>query len=90
MDNKFTHFTHDPNDKYSLSSNSIYSLFEDKDGNLWVGTFYTALNMIDPYQEKFEHYYHIPNLPNSLSSNTVSAVLEDVYGNLWIGTETEG
>ena len=34
----FTHFQHDPNDPRSLSHNSIFSIFEDRSGVLWIGT----------------------------------------------------
>ena len=36
--NRFTVFTNNPNDKYSLSNNRVYSVKEDKSGRLWIGT----------------------------------------------------
>ena len=35
---KIRNFFHDPKDKKSLSNNTIMSLLEDKNGNIWVGT----------------------------------------------------
>ena len=35
---KFTIFRHDPDNPNSLSHNAARSLFEDKSGNLWIGT----------------------------------------------------
>ena len=34
----FTRYLHDPNDQRSLTSNKITAIFEDKQGNFWIGT----------------------------------------------------
>src|SRR5215216_2255820 len=34
----FTIYRHDPADSGTLQANEILSLFEDKSGNLWIGT----------------------------------------------------
>ena len=35
---RFTHFKNNPLDKQSLSNNTAYSVFQDKNKTLWVGT----------------------------------------------------
>ena len=39
-------FVHDPNNRYSLSSNDIYSIYADSRKNIWVGSYRGGLNLI--------------------------------------------
>ena len=36
--NTFTHYPHNENDKSSLVSNTINTLYADRAGNIWIGT----------------------------------------------------
>ena len=40
-------FVHNPQDKYSISANDVFSMTKDKDGNLWIGTYSGGLNMVN-------------------------------------------
>lgn len=81
----FHHYKYADND-FSLSNNSVYSLYEDQNGSVWIGTFGNGINMYNRLSEKFIHHKHYPNNPNSINDNSVNTIFED--GNyLWIGTE---
>jgi PAS domain S-box-containing protein len=82
----FVHFSNDPNRKTSLSNNSIYSFFQDKQGNIWIGTFGNGLNIINPTADRFIHFESEPGSKNSLNNNQVNVLLEE-SNYLWIGTE---
>jgi ligand-binding sensor domain-containing protein len=84
-----TTFKHDPSDPESISDNKVYSVFRDRSGNLWVGTF-NGLDRFDEKNGKFIHYKNDPNNPNSLSDNWVWPIFEDSKGFLWIGTVRGG
>ena len=84
---KFTIIRNDPDDPNSLSYNNITSIFEDRSGILWIGTFYGGLNRYDPQTKRFFRYQHDPNHSNSLSNNNINVILQDKSGNLWIGTD---
>jgi signal transduction histidine kinase/ligand-binding sensor domain-containing protein/DNA-binding response OmpR family regulator len=86
----FKHFQKDVKNPFSISSNSIKSIFEDNAGTLWVGTEFEGLNRYDSKNEKFKSWQFIPNESNSLSHNHVSCLLEDRKGNLWVGTNGGG
>lgn len=75
----------DPQNKNSLSNNSIWSLYEDTLGILWVGT-YNGLNKFDLKNEKITRYMHSPDDLTSLSHKFVRSIHEDHNGALWIGT----
>lgn len=79
--NKFAHYYFDKNNPRGLSDNSIWSLYKDNEGRLWIGTFSFGLCVIDPYQNKFSAI----KLP--FENAVVNAVLKDQKKRLWIGTE---
>jgi signal transduction histidine kinase/ligand-binding sensor domain-containing protein/DNA-binding response OmpR family regulator len=78
----FIHYTYDPNDPTSISANSIYSIYEDNSGELWIGTVGGGLNKFNRQKEQFKRYREIDGLPN----NVIYGILEDDYGNLWVST----
>ena len=86
---KITIFKHNTSDPSSLSDDKVYSVFRDRSGNLWVGTF-SGLDKLDERTGKFFHYRSNPNDPNSLPDNWVWPIFEDTRGNLWIGTVRGG
>jgi ligand-binding sensor domain-containing protein len=79
---KATLFKHNPKDPSSLIDDKVYSVFKDRSGNLWVGTF-NGLDRLDELTGKFFHYKNDPNDPNSLPDNWVWPIYEDsrdIYG----------
>lgn len=70
--------------KDGLSGNSLTMLFEDKRGNLWVGTSGGGLNMFR--EGKFTSYTE----EDGLSGNSTRAIFEDVYNTIWVGTSGKG
>ncbi|MBN8697444.1 MAG: SpoIIE family protein phosphatase [Bacteroidetes bacterium] len=82
-----TVYKHNQQDSNSLANNFIYSLFEDRNGVLWIGTNGGGLDAFNLSTGKFTHYLSKQNSKNSLSNNNVRAILEDKDGILWIGTD---
>lgn len=75
-----------PFDKQSISDNRIYSLYNEKNGSLWVGTFGGGLNKFDKKTETFESFVSDPKNPNSISSNRIMVIHGQNENTLWIGT----
>ena len=86
----FKNFWHDPKDSDSLSDNDIFTVFEDSDGVIWVGTKHHGLNRFDKKTETFTRYRHDPNDPSSLPDDAIQSVIEDRLGHLWLGTRDHG
>ena len=82
---KFELYENDAENPHSISSNSIYHLYEDHMGVLWAGTA-NGLNKFDHRTNKFTVYKNDPADPNSLSGNIVWSIFEDSNKILWIGT----
>ncbi len=86
----FIHYSNDPNDPTSISSNVVGSIYEDGSGNLWVGTWGGGLNKFNRVNQKFTHYKFNPNDSKSLNGNWVYSIYEDNSGILWVGTMPGG
>jgi len=69
-----------------LSSDVVESIYEDRSGVLWIGTYGGGINKFDRGQEQFAHYQADPTNPNSLNESMVWVIYEDQAGVLWIGT----
>ena len=71
------------------AGNNFTSIFEDRQGNLWVGTV-KGLNKLDRNTGKFSRFLHDPANPHSLGHDYVSSIREDQAGLLWVGAMTGG
>ncbi len=82
----FTHFQHDPLNPKSICHNSIRSIYQDKFGVVWVGTYGDGISKYDQNATKFQHYYQDGHNLSGLKGEDVYAISEDNYGYLWVGT----
>lgn len=67
-----------------LTSNMTRKMAEDKNGNIWIGTF-LGLNKYDIRTGQFSSYVHTNN-PYSISHSSVFPVYCDKQGTVWVGT----
>ena len=67
-----------------LSHSSVRSIFSDKRGGMWIGTWYGGLNYYHPLQNRFRNI----GMP-SLNDNVVSCIVPS-QGNIYIGTNAGG
>ena len=77
-------------ESYNLSYRSIQSIYEDKDRNIWFGTFGNGINLIPWEQPRFKLLKHSVQNPNSLNFDKIWGICEDKEGLLWIGTDGMG
>ncbi len=78
-----------PYDKYSLGDQNVYSLLRDREGGIWVGTYFGGLNYLNKNALSIKSY--LPNdKAGALSGKAVSQFCEDGKGNLWVATEDGG
>ena len=68
---------------------SIYRFYRDREGGLWIGTYFCGVNYLSPRQNEILWFYD-DGRPGSLNGNAVSEFCEDPSGNLWIATENGG
>ena len=63
-----------------LSDNSIYVVYKDSQGFLWMGT-HVGLNRYDGF--RFKHFFEGPA---SIPDNSINDIFEDAEGHLWMHT----
>jgi len=74
---------------HSLSDNVIEKIYQDKEGGIWIGTYFGGVNYLPNQGMNFDKY--IPTLEKgTISSKRVSELKEDASGNIWVGTEDAG
>lgn len=83
-------YLYNKEDENSLLSNSIWSLFRDKDNRIWMGYYNTGVGIYDDLYDKFSHIESVKNNKNSLSSPSVTGLVEDIQGKLWIAMDGGG
>lgn len=74
-------------DSFSLPNTSVWSIYPDPDGGVWVGTYGGKLAYLS-FSDNDVRSVH--PTPGGLCHPIVSAFAEDPKGNLWIGTEGGG
>lgn len=87
---KFTHYSNNPQDQNSLSEDNVLSIYIDRTGTIWIGTWVKGVNRFYAAQQKFEHFKIESDNPKGLHGDGVWAVYEDQTGVLWIGTSGGG
>jgi signal transduction histidine kinase/DNA-binding response OmpR family regulator/ligand-binding sensor domain-containing protein len=80
-------FKNNPADLYSLSNNNVYSIFQDKNKRIWIGTYGGGLNLLDDERkERFVSYKNsLKNYPAQHGAQ-VRTISSDKFGNLCVGT----
>lgn len=76
-------------DIHSLSDKFIYPIIKDREGGIWIGTYFGGLNYISPASSFFERYTH-SKFANSVGGNVIAGFSEDKNGNIWIASDDGG
>lgn len=84
----FSNDVHRPEEKNSLSQNSIYSLFEDNQGSLWVGTYFGGVNIVDRNFSAFHNLFR-ENRAIQRQHQVIRAIFAR-NGGVWMGSEGGG
>jgi ligand-binding sensor domain-containing protein/DNA-binding CsgD family transcriptional regulator len=71
----------------AISDIDIRSVYESRDGSVWVGTNTGGLNRYDRVSGKFENFRRDSSDPGSILDDSVSGISEGPDGELWISTQ---
>lgn len=74
--------------QHSLINNNARTIFEDRQGNLWVVSYQGGVNILPNVHKKFDTY----NLADDseYASKIVTSISTDKNSNLWVGTDGGG
>lgn len=84
-----THYQQSESDLSNLNDSPIYSLFEDYNHNMWVGTYFGGVNYFIYASDQFRIYPY-GNSPNHLSGKAVRQIINTPDNGLYIATEDGG
>lgn len=84
-------YTHKADDPYSLSNNSIYSIYQDSQKRMWIGTHGGGVNLLQKTVDGKIRFLHNNNLLKGYSKDKFNKVrvIKEVNNTLLVGT-TEG
>ncbi|MEN9918291.1 MAG: hypothetical protein RL662_727 [Bacteroidota bacterium] len=77
------------NSLHNMSDQNIYSTASDKEGGIWIGTYFGGINYLNR-SLLVKEFYHHNKMPHALSGKAISQFCEDSKGNLWIASEDGG
>ena len=82
------HFSHDPANRNTLSSNNVYSITQDYHGQYWIASFQGGLDLlVDPFANpEFTNYNAGSHNKMAISSDETRYLFLDNKHNLWIAT----
>ncbi|MCT7981158.1 two-component regulator propeller domain-containing protein [Laspinema olomoucense] len=84
---EFTTYNPNPGNPHSLSDSAVFSMYEDRSGILWFGTFIGGINKYDRHHIKFDRYTYEPGNPHGMAEDpAIMSIYEDKSGTIWIGT----
>ncbi|MBN1415147.1 MAG: PAS domain-containing protein [Bacteroidales bacterium] len=78
----FSSYQSIPGQTNSLSHNDVFSIYEDKNGVLWIGTGGGGLSRFDRTHESFRSF----SQDIGFSDDMIYDILEDSHNNLWLST----
>lgn len=88
-DNSFyvERFQHSGQDRWSLASNAIYKIFEDRSQNIWIGTAWNGISIIEKGENEIRFLY---SDFSGIDPSPVLSIYVDKKNGLWIGTDGKG
>jgi ligand-binding sensor domain-containing protein len=75
-------------DRDSINDDMLNSVFEDREGNIWVGSGVGGANRFQRQPLPFRRYRHDPDNPQSMLRTATSSVYADSQDNVWIGSSS--
>jgi signal transduction histidine kinase/ligand-binding sensor domain-containing protein len=78
-------YRHDPNNRRSIADPLVRTIYETRDGTMWVGT-WGGLDRYDRATDSFTAFEPNSDDSTSISHQAVRVILEDRSGMMWVGT----
>ena len=83
------YYQYDIHNPSGLNTNPVYDIFCDRDGNMWLGTYFGGINFWSSEVEFFK-VWQAGTGDYNIGGNAVSCITEESPGIIWIGMEDRG
>ena len=83
---RFELWGRDFNTDHPLEEEIIYSIEEDTEGRLWIGTYTNGVARWNPETRELRRFAHVPDDETTLSDNLIYDVYQDSKERIWVGT----
>ncbi len=87
--NSWSHYQHSKEDPTSIATDDVWTVFQDSQGNIWVGTDKHGVNRYIPQSDSFEHYQSGTGR-NLIPHGAIFDIKEDMNGALWLSVFNNG
>jgi signal transduction histidine kinase/ligand-binding sensor domain-containing protein/AraC-like DNA-binding protein/ActR/RegA family two-component response regulator len=87
---KVQRVVNDIRNKYSLTGRSVRSIYIDKNGIYWIGTFQGGVNKYDKNLAFFNYRQSNPFDKYALNASIITSFAEDNHGDMYVGTDGGG
>lgn len=88
--NSYTHYKYEATNPFSLSDNSLQTVFCDKDGGIWVGSYFGGVCYAPRMSYAFSNYMPRVDVAGSLHGRRVGQLVESPDGYVFVATEDGG
>ncbi|WP_340114898.1 hybrid sensor histidine kinase/response regulator transcription factor [Maribellus mangrovi] len=85
----FDYYQYDINNPEGLNTNPIYDIFCDRQGNMWLGTYFGGINLWSS-SSSFFNVWQTGTSKDHITGSAVSCITQNQNGNIWIGMEDMG
>ena len=84
-ENTLTRMVKNDNDPNSIPDNMVWTIYQDKSSNIWVGT-RNGLAKYSPKQNVFKNIRHIANQLQTICSNDIKDIIQTKDSNIWVAS----
>ena len=84
------HYAYEPSNPFSLSDNPLYSLCQDREGGMWIGSYFGGVNYVPAQYPLFDKFIPRYGVDGTLHGRRIKEMTLDANGKVWIGTEDAG
>ncbi|MGL5682617.1 MAG: hybrid sensor histidine kinase/response regulator transcription factor [Marinifilaceae bacterium] len=89
--NSFELLKHHPNNPLGLNDNFIHALHNDREGGVWLGTYFGGINYLSPERPGFTTFDNVAPHSESIAKHLiVGRFAQGANGELYIGTDNNG
>lgn len=73
-----------------LTHPSVFSLYKDRQGTIWIGSYYGGVNFFNSEGSEYVHYDYQAGMNNNLYFSYIGDMIQDKDDHLWISTDGGG